>query len=82
MDPWLRDARDRVAAAAGVDASELELDERAIGELLDLARVAAHASGARINAPLLCYLVGVAQGRSGASLGPLLSAAGSDGAGD
>ena len=30
--------------------------------ILDLARVAAHNSGDRKNAPLLCYLVGRAQG--------------------
>jgi hypothetical protein len=30
--------------------------------LLDLARIAAHKSGERTNAPLLCYLVGRAQG--------------------
>jgi hypothetical protein len=30
--------------------------------LLDLARIAAHTSGERTNAPLLCYLVGRAQG--------------------
>jgi hypothetical protein len=32
--------------------------------LLDLARIAAHDSGARTNAPLLCYLVGRAQSRA------------------
>ena len=30
--------------------------------ILDLARIAAHESGDRTNAPLLCYLVGRAQG--------------------
>lgn len=30
--------------------------------ILDLARIAAHESGDRKNAPLLCYLVGRAQG--------------------
>ncbi len=32
--------------------------------LLDLARIAAHNSGERTNAPLLCYLVGRAQGNT------------------
>jgi hypothetical protein len=41
--------------------------------LLDLARVAAHDSGERTNAPLLCYLLGVAVGR-GAELGELADA--------
>jgi hypothetical protein len=66
MDAWLRDARDAVAAAAGVPPAELELSDEDAATLLDLARIAAHDSGERTNAPLLCYLVGRAQG--GASL--------------
>jgi Domain of unknown function (DUF6457) len=62
VDPWLEQARDAVAAAAGVDAATLGLDDEAAATLLDLARIAAHESGDRINAPLLCYLVGRAQG--------------------
>ena len=62
MDSWLRGARDAVAAAAGVPASELELTDDEARVLLDLARIAAHESGERTNAPLLCYLVGRAQG--------------------
>jgi hypothetical protein len=46
------------ARALGVD--DLQPDE--IATLLDLAGHAAHESGARTNAPLLCYLVGRAQG--------------------
>ena len=54
MDAWLS----RAAAALG--AGELsDLDAQTI---LELARVAAHESGERTNAPLLCYLVGRAQG--------------------
>jgi hypothetical protein len=33
----------------------------AVDSLLDLARIAAHDSGDRRNAPLLCYLVGKAE---------------------
>ena len=62
MDAWLTDARDAVARIAGVEPSELELSEDDVTTLLELARVAAHDSGERINAPLLCYLVGRAQG--------------------
>jgi Domain of unknown function (DUF6457) len=62
VDAWLKDARDAVAAAAGVPASQLELSDEEAAVLLDLARVAAHDSGERTNAPLLCYLVGRAQG--------------------
>jgi hypothetical protein len=72
MDAWLTQARDALAAAAGVPASELELSDDDIRELLDLARVAAHDSGERTNAPLLCYLVGRAQGD--ADLGALADA--------
>jgi hypothetical protein len=72
MDAWLTDARNRVAAAAGVPPSELELSDDEVRELLDLARIAAHDSGDRTNAPLLCYLVGRAQG--GADLETLADA--------
>ena len=61
MDQWLSDARDALAQASGVPAERLELDDEAVRELLELARVAAHDSGERRNAPLLCYLVGRAQ---------------------
>ena len=54
MNEWIA-AR---ARALGVD--DLQPDE--IATLLDLAGHAAHESGARTNAPLLCYLVGRAQG--------------------
>lgn len=61
MDPWLNEARDALAQAAGVDPAELELPEDTPTPL-DLARMEAHVSGDRTNAPLLCYLVGRAQG--------------------
>jgi hypothetical protein len=62
MDDWLTEARDALAEAAGVPAEKLELDDEQTRTLLDLARIAAHESGERTNAPLLCYLVGRAQG--------------------
>ena len=62
MDAWLADARDALAAAAGVPTERLDLSDDDVAVLLDLARVAAHESGERTNAPLLCYLVGRAQG--------------------
>ena len=62
MDAWLREARDAVATAAGVQPLELELSDKEAAVLLELARIAAHESGERTNAPLLCYLVGRAQG--------------------
>jgi Domain of unknown function (DUF6457) len=72
MDQWLSDARDALAQKSGVPAERLELDDEAVRELLELARVAAHESGERTNAPLLCYLVGRVQ--DGASLDELADA--------
>jgi hypothetical protein len=62
MDAWLRQARDAVAQAGGKPPAELEIDEVTAAILLDLARIAAHESGERTNAPLLCYLIGRAEG--------------------
>jgi Domain of unknown function (DUF6457) len=73
MDAWLQDARDAVAAAAGIPPEEVELSDDEAATLLDLARVAAHESGERTNAPLLCYLVGRAQA-GGADLDTLADA--------
>ena len=72
MDAWLADARDALAQAAGVPAERLELSDNDVAVLLDLARIAAHESGERTNAPLLCYLVGRAHGDAG--LGELADA--------
>ena len=73
MDAWLRDARDALAAAAGVPPEDLELSDEDAATLLDLARIAAHESGERTNAPLLCYLVGLAR-RGGADVETLADA--------
>lgn len=54
MNEWLAQR----ARALGVD----DLTPEEISTLLDVAGDAAHGSGARTNAPLLCYLVGRAQG--------------------
>ena len=62
MDTWLAPARDALAAETGADPTELELSDADADTLLDLARIAAHVSGERTNAQLLCYLVGRAQG--------------------
>ena len=61
MDEWLTEARDALAEAAGIPASELDLTHDDVVTLLDLAAVAAHESGERTNAPLFCYLVGKAE---------------------
>jgi hypothetical protein len=65
MDEWLTQARDALAAATGAEPAELDLSDADADTLLDLARIAAHTSRARTNAPLLCYLVGRAQGARG-----------------
>ncbi|MGH2971277.1 MAG: DUF6457 domain-containing protein [Gaiellaceae bacterium] len=54
MNEWLT----RQAEAIGVEGLDAEEEKT----LLDLARVAAHTSGDRTNAPLLCYLLGRANG--------------------
>jgi hypothetical protein len=55
MDEWLS----LVAAAIG---SDEELSDADADALLKVARIAAHESGDRRNAPLLCYLIGRAHG--------------------
>ena len=73
MDAWLEDARAAIAAATGVKPGELELSDDDAATLLELARIAAHESGERTNAPLLCYLAGLAVQR-GADLDSLADA--------
>ena len=75
MDDWLTAARDRLSAEAGEGAGDLDLTQEEVDELLELARIAAHESGERINAPLLCYLVGLARGRTDGDLDALVDAA-------
>jgi hypothetical protein len=64
MNEWLSARADALAAGAGVPRELLELSPPDIERLLDLAGHAAHDSGARTNAPLLCYLVGLAHGEA------------------
>ena len=75
MDDWLRSARDRLAAGSGEDAASLDFSQAEIDDLLELARIAAHESGERTNAPLLCYLVGLIHGRRGGDLSALVDLA-------
>jgi hypothetical protein len=75
MHSWLEEARDRLARETGAEPGTLELSQAEIDTLLELARVAAHESGERTNAPLLCYLTGLAQGRHGGALDDLAAAA-------
>ena len=75
MTEWLESAAERLAREAGVQPGEYALTQQEVDDLLELARVAAHESGERINAPLVCYLVGLARGRHGASFDDLVDAA-------
>jgi len=54
VDAWLRTATDAIGGG--------DLPDDDVRGLLDIARAAAHESGDRTNAPLLCYLIGRAQG--------------------
>jgi hypothetical protein len=73
MDNWLTAARDAAADAAGIERASLDLPVADEATILDLARIAAHNSGQRTNAPLLCYLVGQAAA-AGASLDEIADA--------
>lgn len=68
MDAWLTDAARRLGD--GYEVSDEERDA-----LLELARVAAHESGDRTNAPLLSYLVGLAAARTGRPVSELVDRA-------
>ena len=61
MNDWLAARADALAERSGVDRAALELTDQEVEGLLELAGHAAHESGARTNAPLLCYLVGLAR---------------------
>ena len=63
MYDWLQAASVRLAEGIGDSAADYRLEEREIERILDLAGVAAHEGGHKTNAPLLCYLVGLAQAR-------------------
>jgi hypothetical protein len=71
---WLSQRADALAAASGLPREQFELDQTAVDQLLELAKIGAHESGERTNAPLLTYLVGVAHG-SGKSLDELFDVA-------
>jgi hypothetical protein len=60
---WLEEHRSRLADGVGDDDAIYDLDAGDVEQLLELARVAAHESGERTNAPLISYLVGLARGR-------------------
>jgi hypothetical protein len=61
VNAWLSQRADALAEATGIDRDALELSPEDVDELLQIAALAAHESGARTNAPLLCYLLGRAR---------------------
>lgn len=63
MSDWLEQARTDLASAVGDLPGAYELSGDDVRALLELARVAAHESGQRTNAPLTTYLLGLARGR-------------------
>lgn len=63
MSDWLEQARNDLASAVGDEPASYELSGEEVGALLELARVAAHDSGERTNAPVTTYLLGLARGR-------------------
>jgi len=74
MDAWLTAKAEKLAADAGVSEAHLNPTPDDITAILDLARRAAHESGDRTNAPVLCYLLGLAAGSSGSDLHRLIAA--------
>jgi hypothetical protein len=64
MDAWLK------AAAGAATGLEPDLTDEEAAALLEIAQIAAHTSGDRRNAPLLCYLIG--RGRGDRSLSEIL----------
>ena len=72
LDAWLTQARDAAARCAGLASSDVGIEDKDVALLLDLAGAAAHESGDRRNAPLLCYIVGRAT--QGATLEELAAA--------
>jgi hypothetical protein len=55
---WISDLSGQIARASGIDPSALALTEANADTLLRLAGLAAHKSGERTNAPLLCHVLG------------------------
>jgi hypothetical protein len=64
---WITEITLQLASATNLDPADLMVDVIAKDTLLELAGVAAHTSGDRTNAPLLCHVIGRALAR-GASL--------------
>jgi len=75
---WISEMTARIANATGIEPAALALDADDAEMLLRLAGVAAHESGERTNAPLLCHVLGraVALGATLDDLAPVIERAG------
>ena len=58
---WINDLTNQIADAHGLDPQSISVSESESELLLELAGIAAHTSGARTNAPLLCHVLGRAR---------------------
>ena len=55
---WISEMTTRIADATGIVPTALAIDHEDADTLLRLAAIAAHESGERTNAPLLCHVLG------------------------
>lgn len=58
---WINDLTNQIAKEHSLDPQSISVSESEAEVLLDLAGLAAHSSGARTNAPLLCHVLGRAR---------------------
>ena len=68
MSNWLKAATEALEESSG---APLALNKSDIEVILDVAAYAARTSGVRLNAPLVCYLLGRTEATSGVSLDEL-----------
>jgi hypothetical protein len=68
MSDWLQAANEALGESSG---ARLTLNRSDVEVILDVAAYAARTSGVRLNAPLVCYLLGRTEAASGASLAEL-----------
>jgi hypothetical protein len=68
VSEWLNDVQTALSESSG---APLALSKGDIELILDVAAYAARSSGVRLNAPLVCYLLGRTEAASGAPLDEL-----------
>lgn len=60
---WMHEVIESIATQTKLRAESLSVPPSEVTGLLDVARIAAHVSGDRTNAPILCYVLGLAVAR-------------------